>query len=361
MCSATTPSLLPEDLTVKPIVQALPAQSSIHIIPSELLRDILSRLGLKANIHASLVCQTWFQVAVSVRKLQPCPWLFYQMNGEADGDYVLLDRLRSQAYMVYFSDLKDHEFSCSKDGWLLVSKKKFPSYLVFLFNPFTREHIYLPKAAPTSCLAFSEAPTSSSCLVISLNDRSICSYIEIATWRPGETLWTTHRFENLLPGRRWKSCVFSNGVLYCLTTFSNIGIFDPSRATWNILPVEPCPAFFQVDLRRRVLMTEHEGGIFVMLTSRNKNPLMFKLNLKRNAWEEKRELGGLTVFASHPTSLTRAGLSVEERNRIYPSHNGHLGVYYSLGDGIISSRFPSSNYLSNRIAWVDPPHNNFNL
>ncbi|CDY12854.1 BnaC07g15790D [Brassica napus] len=108
-------------------------------------------------------------------------------------------------------------------------------------------------------------------------------------------------------------------------------------------------------------MTEHEGGIFVMLTIRNKNPLMFKLNLKRNAWEEKRELGGLTVFASHPTSLTRAGLSVEERNRIYPSHNGHLGVYYSLGDGIISSRFPSSNYLSNRIAWVDPPHNNFNL
>ncbi|KAH0868816.1 hypothetical protein HID58_075838 [Brassica napus] len=331
MCSATTPSLLPEDLTVKPIVQALPAQSSIHIIPSELLRDILSRLGLKANIHASLVCKTWFQVAVSVRKLQPRPWLFYQMNGEADGDYVLLDRLRSQAYKVYFSDLKDHEFSCSKDGCTDI------------------------------VLTFSEAPTSSSCLVISLNDRSICSSIEIATWRPGETLWTTHRFENLLPGRRWKSCVFSNGVLYCLTTFSNIGIFDPSRATWNILPVEPCPAFFQVDLCRRVLMTEHEGGIFVMLTIRNKNPLMFKLNLKRNAWEEKRELGGLTVFASHPTSLTRAGLSVEERNRIYPSHNGHLGVYYSLGDGIISSRFPSSNYLSNRIAWVDPPHNNFNL
>ncbi|KAJ4890977.1 F-box/kelch-repeat protein [Raphanus sativus] len=192
MCSAKPSSLLAEDLTVAP--------SSINIIPSELLRDILSRLGLKANIHASLVCKTWFQVAVSVRKLQPRPWLFYQMNGEADGDYVLLDRLRSQACKVYFSDLKDHEFSCSKDGWLLVSKKKFPSCLVFLLNPFTREHIYLPKAEPTSCLAFTAAPTSSSCLVVSLNDRSICSYIEIATWRPGEILWTTHKFDNLLPG-----------------------------------------------------------------------------------------------------------------------------------------------------------------
>ncbi|CAG7902175.1 unnamed protein product [Brassica rapa] len=361
MCSASPSSLFPEDLTVKPIVQALPAPSNINI-PSDLLREILSRLGLKANIHASLVCKTWFQVAVSVRKLQPHPWIFYPLKGEANGDYILLDRQRSQAYKLNFPDLKGHGFSCSRDGWLLVSTN-FPSYLVFFFNPFTREYIYLPEAAPTSgyCLTFTAAPTSSSCLVISLNDRSICSYIEIATWRPGETLWTTHRFENLLPGRRWKSCVFSNGVLYCLTTFSNIGIFDPSRATWNILPVEPCPAFFQVDLGRRVLLTEHEGDIFVILTSRNKNPLMFKLNLKRNAWEEKGELGGLTVFAGHPTSLTRAGLSVEERNKIYPSHNGHLGVYYSLGDGIISSRFPSSNYLSNRIAWVDPPHNNFNL
>ncbi|KAJ4890978.1 F-box/kelch-repeat protein [Raphanus sativus] len=116
-----------------------------------------------------------------------------------------------------------------------------------------------------------------------------------------------------------------------------------------------------VDMSRRVLVTEHEGDVFVMLTSRNNSPTMFKLNVKRNAWEEKRELRGLTVFASHPTSLTRAGLSVEERNRIYPSHNGHLGLYYSLGDGMISSRLPSSNYLSNRIAWVDPPHNNYNL
>ncbi|KAF8084761.1 hypothetical protein N665_0703s0016 [Sinapis alba] len=373
-----TPTLMfSEALTVKPNVQALPVLNSInHVskkkcikgmwnmnIPSELLQEILSRLSLKSNIQASAVCKTWCEAAVSVRKLQPRPWLFYPLRGLEDGNYILFDPSRSKTYKFSFPLLKGYVLSYSRDGWLLVKKTHSLSYLVFLFNPFTRKHIFLPKVSLTSgyCLAFSASPTSTSCMVISCNcTSSIPSCIVINTWRPGETVWTTHRFKNQLPGGRLNHCVFSNGMFYCLSTCGYLGVFNPPRATWNILPVRPCLAFRQVDMTRRMLMTEHEGDIFVMFTSRNKNPSVFKLNLKRMAWEKKRELGGLTVFASHPSSLTRATLSVKERNRLYPSRNGHLGVYFSLGDDekIISSRPPSSNYFSNRIAWVFPPHDN---
>lgn len=84
---------------------------------------------------------------------------------------------------------------------------------------------------------------------------------------------------------------------------------------------------------------------------------MFKPNLKLKVWEEKRDVGGLTIFASSPGSFIRASLSAKERNKMYPSTNEPLSVHYSLGDEE-SSRLPAITYLSRRGAWVDPPHNN---
>ncbi|KAL0720514.1 hypothetical protein Bca4012_035113 [Brassica carinata] len=332
-------------------------------IPSELLQEILSRLSLKANIQASAVCKTWCEAAVSVRKLQPHPWAFCPLRVPEDGNYLLFDPSRSRTYKLNFPGLKDYVFSYSKDGWLLVVTKA-PSYLIFLFNPFTRDHIYLPKLSPRAgCfLAFSAAPTSStSCLVISFNYDSIPSYIMIDTWRPGETVWTTHIIKNKLPGRRtWNNCVFSNGVFYCLSTCGYLGVFDPTRETWKILPVKL--AFGQVDLTRRMLMTEHEGDVFVVCTSCYKKSSVFRLNRKAEAWEEKRELGGLTIFGSRLASLTRASsLSSKERNKLYQSRRGDLGEYFTIDDETIGSSPSSSNLYPNYISWVFPPHNNINL
>ncbi|VVA99548.1 unnamed protein product [Arabis nemorensis] len=87
------------------------------------------------------------------------------------------------------------------------------------------------------------------------------------------------------------------------------------------------------------MITEHEGDIFVY-TYLNYNPKLFKLNLKRNVWEEMRELGGLTIFGGPFYSLTRAGPSAKEKTIIYTPHRS----------GIV--------YFTNRFAWVDPPCNN---
>ncbi|CAL9223591.1 unnamed protein product, partial [Arabidopsis halleri] len=275
-------------------------------VPTDLLKDILSRLGLKANIKASTVCKTWLEAAISVWKLQPRPWLFYRQRRSEDeyspaGTYILFDPLRCQKHELNFPELEnDHKFCYSRDGWLLVKTYHHTSVLdLFLLNPFTREHIYLPlhlPEGPQDYLAFSAAPTSSSCLVISLYYKSrgsICypPCFVISTWRPGETLWTNYVFAIWFSPREWTQCVFSNGMFYWLSDCGDIGVFDPSRKTWNILPVKPCPAKFG-------FMMEHEGDIFVMTLRRNKNPWVVKLNFKREVWEEKRKVGGLTVFAS---------------------------------------------------------------
>ncbi|CAA7030760.1 unnamed protein product [Microthlaspi erraticum] len=102
-----------------------------------------------------------------------------------------------------------------------------------------------------------------------------------------------------------------------------------------------------------VLMTEHEGDVFVFCTPSYKSnrTRVFKLDLKQCGWQEKRDIGGLTLFASFPSSLLRAGLSAEERNRIYTSLTD--GIHYSMK----SSHLRQGSCVSSCIDWVEPPHN----
>ncbi|EOA30726.1 hypothetical protein CARUB_v10013863mg [Capsella rubella] len=390
--SAATPPVS-ESVTARPIVQALPASATRSCyaksrggnvgskkqcigglwdvkIPKEMLQEILSRIGLKANIHASLVCKTWLQAAVSIRKLENPPCLLYPHKGSKDGDYLLFDPSRSLTYQLKFPDFKDHIFLCSRDGWLLVKNDGF-SDVIFFFNPFTGERIYLPSKQRYFTgygLTFSAAPTSSSCCVLSFIFQTLDVFFVVETWRPGDSVWTLHHFPNKFYGPGTARCVFSNGKFYCLSTSGYVGVFDPFEVTWNIPKMNPCPIYNRCHFRlvRPVLMTEHDGDVFVMTTRRRNHSklLVFRLNVERNVWEEMSGLGGLTVFACFAAALTRAGLPAEERNRVYTSHigdgYGKFGIYYL---GCVRCTQPSyTSYMSIRSAWVQPPpHNNFSF
>ncbi|KAH0924879.1 hypothetical protein HID58_017135 [Brassica napus] len=80
-----------------------------------------------------------------------------------------------------------------------------------------------------------------------------------------------------------------------------------------------------------------------------------------DAWEEKRELGGLTIFANRLASLTRATSPSSKRNRLYQSRKGDRGDYFSIGVEEIGSARRSSDFYPNYISWVFPPHSNMNL
>ncbi|EOA26279.1 hypothetical protein CARUB_v10023343mg [Capsella rubella] len=347
------------------------------LIPIDILREILSGLGLKDNIQASAVCKAWCEAAVSVRKLQPPPPLLFNSQYRLPWGFVSPHPLRFPTCKLQFPgrglDLL-HEPVYSKDGWVLSTQDWRSRYATtLLLNPFTRECFYLPpRTYTTFCCwsAFSAAPTSANCMVISYNQIDHgTSVVIIDTWRPGETVWTAHCFENQLPFRIWRKCVFSNGMFYCLSTCGYLGVFHPSESTWNVLPVKPCPAFDHLTFDHLeycspVFMTEHEGDIFVIYThANNNNPTVFKLNSKCKEWQEKRDLGGLTIFTSLPASFVRAGLSTEHRNKIYSSYidkSERYGMYYSLGDAKNSDP-PPTNQTTQHHVWVEPPPNNVHL
>ncbi|KAL1221578.1 F-box/kelch-repeat protein [Cardamine amara subsp. amara] len=325
-------------------------------IPTDMLQEILSRLGLKGNIRASLVCKTWLEASVSLRKLQTRrPWLFYPQKESEEGDYILLDPSKSQTHHLKFPELKNHQFFCSKDGWLLVVTDS-PSNLIFFLNPFTQERVYLPEVSPEfngSCLTFSAPPTSTSnCFVIFFRYRYLDTFVTIHTWCPGESVWTKHRFVAPYYGFSTLECLFLNGLFYCLSTIGHLGVFDPFRATWNLLPVKQCPAYSRQILRgREKWITEHEGDIYLVTTQRKNNYklLVFKLKLEDNVWEEMGE-SGLMVFASYASSFTIAGHSAKERNKICTPHTDDYGRLSGYGKD-------TQRFLSNRIAWLQPPHN----
>ena len=152
-------------------------------IPWELLQEILSHLGLKDNIKASAVCKTWFLAAVSVRKSQTLPWLFYSSE---NGDYYIFDPSRSQRLKQNIPELKGHGPVYCRDGWLLMAMNS-PLELDFFLNPFTRECIYLPirlRFFSGKCSVFSAAPTSTICLVVPSYQfqRSFCDLYLAAWW-----------------------------------------------------------------------------------------------------------------------------------------------------------------------------------
>ena len=105
-----------------------------------------------------------------------------------------------------------------------------------------------------------------------------------------------------------------------------------------------------------------ETSLLCTCTSCYKKSSVFKLNRKGDAWEEKRELGGLTIFANRLASLTRAtSPSSKERNRLYQSRKGDRGDYFSIGVEEIGSARRSSDFYPNYFSWVFPPHSNMNL
>ncbi|CAH8287967.1 unnamed protein product [Eruca vesicaria subsp. sativa] len=243
--TATKPSSsLPEALTVKPIV---PVSGTKRI---QSCNAKYKRSKKKKSIATGL----WdLHIPTEILEIGITPTYDHLMisrfqaslaedDWNLNGNPYLLDPLNphhpSQKYKLTFPyrRFKPDGKSYSKDGWVLAKLSTRMDSL--LFNPFTNKLFCLPNGSlyhSRSRLAFSAAPTSTSCVVISYA-RVVEDFL-IETWRPGEDTWTTHRFDNSFRG--WDKCVFSNGVFYFLSTCGCLGVFDPCEATCKLLPVKP--------------------------------------------------------------------------------------------------------------------------
>ncbi|KAL3536103.1 hypothetical protein ACH5RR_004564 [Cinchona calisaya] len=331
-------------------------------LPKDLLELIFSRLTLSENIRASVVCKQWLAVAISVRVVNKPPWLIFFPKSGALVEFY--DPLQRQFYSVELPELADSRVCYSKDGWLLVYRPR--TQRVMFVNPYTRELIKLPKLELTyQLVAFSAPPTSSCCVVFTVEHVS-ATFIAISTCSPGATEWTTVNYRNDLPfvSSIWNKLVFCNGKFHCLSLTGWLGVYDAENRSWvvHVLPRPKYPEnFFVKNWWKNKFMAEHNGEIFVIYTSSEVNPVVYKLDQEIKNWVEVNTLGGLTIFASFFSSHARTDLLGSMRNSVYFSKVRYYGkrcISYSLYDNRYYPRKQCYDWGEEDpfgSIWIEPP------
>ncbi|KAL0714582.1 hypothetical protein Bca4012_021561 [Brassica carinata] len=326
--------------------------------PCDLLQLIVSHLPLKDNIRASTVSKTWLQACLSVRVPDRPPWLIYFSKTEESSSCELYDPSTQKRYYTEFPELSGSRVCHSKEGWLLMYNPN--SFQLFFFKPFTRESIPLPPLwmAYDQRMAFSEAPTSSNCLLFTVANVNVDNHsITVKTCYPNDKEWTTFVFQNQLQNINFEQIVFSNDVFYCLTNSGHLSVFDPSSSSWNVLglPLE------HHGRSNGCFMTQHRGEIFLVYMYSHMNPTVLRLDPTSCEWTERKTLGGLTIYASALSSETRADQKQPSgiRNCLcLPVFHGfkRTCIYYKVDEeSMVSLKWKKSDPYGN--IWIMPPLN----
>lgn len=337
-------------------------KSVVYNLPMELLELIISRLTLKQNLRASVVCKRWLKAAMSVRVADKPPWLMFFSTCGALVEFY--DPLTRKSYWLELPELRDCRVCYARDGWLLLYGPQTQS--IFFFSPYTRELIDLPSLElDNQIIAFSAAPTSTSCTVFTVKHVSP-TLVAISTWQPGQCEWTTVNHQNRLPfvSSMWNKLVYCNRLFYCLSLTGWLGVYNPEDHSWVIRAVPPpkCPAsFFVKSWWKGKFMAEHNGDLYVMYTSPNVNPIVYKLDQINKVWVEMKSLEGVTIFASSLSSHARTDLLGTMRDSVYFAKVRFYGkrcISYSLADCRYYPRKQSHDWSEQNpfeSIWIEPP------
>ncbi|CAA7018303.1 unnamed protein product [Microthlaspi erraticum] len=333
-------------------------------LPSSLLEDIMSRLELKENIRASTACKPWLEAGVAVRVVEQHPWLMcFPKRGNS---FQFRDPLKWKPYTLELPELADSTVRDSRYGWLLMQRSRKDE--MFFFNPFSRELISLPKLELRfRDIAFSGPPTSDNCVVIALNFARKY-YVTISTSHPGATEWITT--ENIPTGNQlftmYNKIVYLNERFYCYNAGgADLYSFHPSSRTWSYHGYKDVGLDCNQD-NKAAFLAERNGELFLMVTSGNEKPVVYKLVSLQ--WEEMSDaelLDSLTFFVSFYNSEVRKNLPQMRNNVCFSrfGYNRKRCVTYSFDE---SSYNPSKEWGSwvelcpPRSIWIDAPKNVLN-
>lgn len=144
--------------------------------------------------------------------------------------------------------------------------------------------------------------------------------------------------------------------------------FHPSSRTWNFHYAYTlvCPYIYHKQqcgfVEKAVFLAEKEGELFLMFTSGNEKPMVYKLEFFE--WKEMSitELDGLTIFISFYNSELRTDLPWM-RNNVYFSRFGYNRKYcvsYSFDEGKYKPCKVWQNWLQHCPPYslcIDPPKN----
>ncbi|XP_033142074.1 F-box protein At4g00893 [Brassica rapa] len=330
-------------------------------LPSCLLGVIMSLLMLKDKIRASTVCKKWLEAAKSVRVVHKHQWF---VSIPTFGNSInLFDPLERKKYTLNLPEKGVTDVAYSKDGWLLMRRSSFVEF--FFFNPYSRELISLPdNELPYKAIAFSSAPTSETCTLVTLN--RISEYIvAISTCYPGATEWITKKFHCYLAfgPNVHSNLVCVNDRFYCFTSRGVLFEFDPASRTlshqaWDDVRFPEIHNNEWSYLPKELYLMEQKGELILMYTYGAEKPVVYKLVSSK--WEEMSStLDGLTIFASMYSSETRMDVLGMKNSVYFPKYglrNNMQCVSYSYNDARYYPGLPERRLLCPVDSlWIDPP------
>jgi hypothetical protein len=113
--------------------------------------------------------------------------------------------------------------------------------------------------------------------------------------------------------------VMHRGKLYCLGQAGNLGVYDPGKVKWRVLPK---PASFGSEFQyKNCYLVESQGELLAALTGGNSGmPAaihVLRLNEKKMNWERMESLGGRSLFTGTASSLSMARPPQSMANKVF--------------------------------------------
>ncbi|OMP04346.1 hypothetical protein COLO4_09712 [Corchorus olitorius] len=232
-------------------------------LPKDVMRIILSYLSVVDYIKFRIVCKCWrlafnaclasYDIISQEHPARELPWFLVLKNVKPETKY-------SQFYPILYTagewgnlsspcvpsrtaipELCGTRILLSKFGWLLLfDERKFDSWEIYFFNPFSKAKIVLPFMDVTKLLwarfDISSPPTSPDCMVLAASCIEPVD-VRIDLCRRGSYTWTSYTQLNGAHSPVANS-VFVNGIWYLLHSGVRLTKFDVSNGTLHGVRVE---------------------------------------------------------------------------------------------------------------------------
>ncbi|GFZ02937.1 hypothetical protein Acr_15g0015450 [Actinidia rufa] len=261
-------------------------------LPVGVLGMIMGRLSPVDQIRFRAVCKDWRLASSSSQPSPRLPWLMTRdWVWSESGDIVSSNKFHMPFHRhthtsmheldgQNWDDIHGASVCTSKYGWLLLQKSKNG----FVYNPFTREMLKLPKIdIAFNRITFSSVPTSTDCLFFAIESSKKSSRykIKICICSLGAQKWTTKNFNGI--GKVAEDVVYNNGIFYCVFSGGVLGTYNVALQDWKVLT--GMAPITDVVFWHRTQMVDADGELLLVGTTLVSGVLNCILGIHRTAWK----------------------------------------------------------------------------